>query len=378
MAVMKKPGTVALGLCLFLGASHLIMSRPGPSPGEQSRDLIVGVKIYAHEGALEGLFKEWRALGVNTVFVSPELATQGSFRRMAREEGIAVFLILPIFYNQDELKKDPGLYAITDRGKKAKDDWVEFVCPTRPEYLERRTAAIVSLIEKVDPEGISLDFIRYFVFWEMVYPERTLDSIADSCFDRSCLDLFQRETGIRLPEHLDGAAEKARWIISGHRREWADWKCSVITRVVRSIAKAAKAAKPEIIINIHTVPWRREDFGGAIRIIAGQDLGALAAQTDMISPMCYWHMLKRSPAWIHEVVEDVYSQSRGRVIPSIQVGNAYLSENLSVDEFREALKEALKPPSGGVVFWNWDALARDPAKKAVVAAFFKSHSRPEN
>ena len=94
--------------------------------------------------------------------------------------------------------------------------------------------------------------------------------------------------------------------------------------------------------------------------------------------MCYWHMLKRSPAWIHEVVEDVYSQSRGRVIPSIQVGNAYLNEKLSVDEFRAALEEALKPPSGGVVFWNWDALARDPAKKAVVAAFFKSHSRPEN
>jgi hypothetical protein len=94
--------------------------------------------------------------------------------------------------------------------------------------------------------------------------------------------------------------------------------------------------------------------------------------------MCYWHMLKRSPPWIHEVVEDVYSQSRGRVMPSIQVGNAYLSEKLSVEEFREALEEALEPPSGGVVFWNWDALAREPEKKAVVATFFKSHSRPEN
>jgi uncharacterized lipoprotein YddW (UPF0748 family) len=233
------------------------------------------------------------------------------------------------------------------------------------------------LIRDLDPDGISLDFIRYFIFWEMVCPERTLDSIADSCFDQSCLDRFQRETGIKLPENLSGVAEKAHWIISEHRREWTDWKCGVISGVVRSIAETAKAVKPEITINIHTVPWRQKDFGGAIRIIAGQDLAALAARTDMISPMCYWHMLKRTPPWIHEVVEDVFSQGGGKVIPSIQVGNAYISEKVSVEEFREALEKALEPPSGGVIFWNWDALDKEPEKKAAVAAFLKSRPRAD-
>jgi hypothetical protein len=372
---MKRCRFVVLLLCLIPWVGIPIIGRGGPSPREKPKDLMIGVKIYAHEGDLAGLFTEWRELGVNTVFVSPDLASRGSFMELAHEEGIAVFLILPIFYNQEELKRDPGLFALTDRGEKAKDDWVEFVCPTRPDYRQRRIAAITSLIRNLDPDGISLDFIRYFVFWEMVYPERTLDSIADSCFDRSCLDLFQKETGIKLPERLTGIADKARWIISEHRREWTDWKCSVISGVVRSIAEAARTVKPEVIINIHTVPWRREDFGGAIRIIAGQDLGALAAQTDMISPMCYWHMLKRDPLWIHEVVADVFAQSKGRVIPSIQVGNAYLSEKLSVEEFSEALDEALKPPSGGVVFWNWDALAREPEKKAVAADVLKSRPR---
>ncbi len=357
-------------LSVFLGGGRPFSAEAGKTAGP-----MVGVKIYAHEGALPELFAEWRALGINTVFVSPALASQGSFRRLAKEQGISVFLILPIFYNPEELEKDPGLAALTDRGERAKDDWVEFVCPTRRDYLERRITEIKGLIRDLDPEGISLDFIRYFVFWEMVYPERTLDSIADSCFDRSCLDRFQQETGVNLPENLSGIADRAHWILSEHRREWTGWKCGVISGVVRSIAETARAAKPDILINIHTVPWRQKDFGGAIRTIAGQDLAALAARTDMISPMCYWHMLKREPGWIHEVVEDVYSQSRGLVIPSIQVGNAYLSEKLSVEEFGEAIKEALRPPSGGVVFWNWDALAKEPEKKGVAAAILRSRPR---
>jgi hypothetical protein len=63
----------------------------------------------------------------------------------------------------------------------------------------------------------------------------------------------------------------------------------------------------------------------------------------MISPMCYWHMLKRKPPWIHEVVEDAFARAKVRIVPSIQVGNAYISDKLPVEEFREALEEALRP-----------------------------------
>jgi hypothetical protein len=336
---------------------------------------MIGVKIYAHEGAHAELFGEWRSLGINTVFVSPELAARGQFRELAREQGISLFLILPIFYNPEELKSDPGLYALTDRGDRARDDWVEFVCPTRSDYRRRRVEWVKTLVRELDPDGISLDFIRYFVFWEKVYPDRTLDSIADSCFDQSCLDLFQKDTDIIIPNGLDGVEAKAKWIQARHRPEWIDWKCRVITGMVRSIADEARAIKPKLKINLHAVPWRKGDFGGAVRAIAGQDFGALAALTDMVSPMCYWHMLKRKPLWIREVVEDIYSQTNGLVIPSIQVGQAYIAEPLSTEEFKSALGEALKPPSGGVIFWNWDALANEPEKKAAVAARLKVQNR---
>jgi len=341
---------------------------------EASRKLMAGVKIYAHEGPLPELFADWRSVGLNTVFVSPELAGQGEFRELARKQGISLFLILPIFYGPEDLKKDPGLYALTDRGEKAKDDWVEFVCPTRPDFLSRRLDWIKTLVRDLDPDGISLDFIRYFVFWEMVYPERTLGSIPNSCFDRSCLERFQKDTGIVLPEGLGGTAEAAKWILAAHGREWTEWKCGVITSLVRSIVAEVRSIKPQLMINVHSVPWRREDFGGAIKVIAGQDLAALGEAADMISPMCYWHMLKRKPPWIGDVVKDVFSQAKGRVVPSIQVGNAYISEKLSLEEFTEALEEALRPPSGGVIFWNWDALAKEPDKKAAVAARLKSRT----
>jgi len=365
------------GLMLWLAFCALAFSRP---PGrcllpEKGGGLLIGVKIYDHSGPLPELFKEWASIGVNAVFVSPALAARDNFRDLARERGISLFLILPVFFNPEELKSDPGLYALTDRGERAKEDWVEFVCPTRSEYQRRRIEWIKTLVRELDPDGISLDFIRYFVFWEMVYPERTPESLANSCFDRSCLEKFEKDTGIRPPPGLEGTAAAAGWIMARHGREWTEWKCGVITNLVRIIAAAARAIKPQLLVNIHSVPWRQKDFGGAIKVIAGQDLAALAPSVDMISPMVYWHLLKRKPTWVHEVVEDVFVQTKNRVVPSIQVGSAYISDKLSVEEFREALEEAIRPPSGGVIFWNWDALAKEPAKKAVVAGRLKNRNR---
>ena len=371
---MRKSIWVGLLVWLGLGATAISLSPGGCPVSEKGGALMVGVKIYEHSGPLPELFKELSSAGVNTVFVSPALAAQDNFRQLARERGISLFLILPIFFNPEELKSDPGLYALTDRGERAKDGWVEFVCPTRPEYQSRRIEWIKKLVREIDPDGISLDFIRYFVFWEMVYPERPLDSLANSCFDGSCLAKFQIDTGVMLLPEVQGPADAAKWIMAHHGREWTEWKCGVITNLVRTIAAETRGIKPKLLVNIHSVHWREKDFGGAIKVIAGQDLAALAASADMISPMTYWHMLKRTPPWIHEVVEDVFAQTRSRVVPSIQVGNAYISDKLTVEEFRAALDEALRPPSGGVVFWNWDALAKEPEKKSVVAERFKNRN----
>jgi hypothetical protein len=334
--------------------------------------LMVGAKIYEYSGSLPALFDAWRETGINTAFVSPSLISNPEFRGLAKKNAIATFIIFPVFFNAEELARRPDLYAVTDKGALAEEDWVKFVCPTRPDYLAQKVEELRKLIRETDPEGISLDFIRFFVFWEMVYPDRTLESLPNSCFDASCLESFRKATGIAAPAAIAGTAETARWILSNHLPEWTEWKCGVIAGVVRVLAEEARRTKPGIKVNLHAVPWRRDDFGGAAKAIAGQDLALLAPLTDYISPMCYHHMVKQTPAWVHSVVEDVERSTKAAVIPSIQVKEAYIPGPESASEFREALTESLKPPSRGVVFWNWAALEGSPEKREAVKAVLRS------
>jgi hypothetical protein len=338
-------------------AAHDAASRP-----------IIGVKIYEASPPFDGLFKKWRELGLNTLFVSESLLMNLDFRTLARANGLTLFLIYPVFQDPEAIKEDPQIAAVTASGAPARDEWVEFVCPTKgDEYLERRIRHLRDLVAGGDPDVVSLDFIRFFVFWEKVAPDRTPGSLPQTCFCPLCLRLFQNEFDVHIPANLTRTSDQAKWILENHADAWADWKCERIVNAVTRLAKAARETKPSVKVNLHAVPWRRSDFGGAIRSVAGQDFALLAPLVDIISPMTYHHMVRRTPAWVHDVVADISAQTKGAaVLPSIQVSEAYIEDKLSPDEFRAALEQALKPPSKGVVLWSWDALAKSPEKQALL------------
>ncbi|MCK5134562.1 MAG: hypothetical protein KAR19_02145 [Bacteroidales bacterium] len=329
-------------------------------------DRIIGVKIYDHQGSLEELFSEWRDLGINTAFSSLALLSSDEYRLAARENGISMFVIFPVFFNPEALAESPDLYALTHQGAIAKEEWVEFVCPSSEEYRNLMVENARDIIRKYDPDGISIDFIRHFVFWEKVYPDRNPATLPVTCFDSTCLAHFQLETAVSIPDSLTSTAETAGWITENHHNEWTDWRCNLITGMVQEIAEAASEIKPGILINIHLIPWAQEDFNGAIKTVAGQDIPALSQYADFLSPMTYAHMVKREPPWIHSIVKDIYLQTENKIIPSIQVNKAYLDKELDLEEFEESLLEALKPPSGGVVFWSWERLNQEADKKEVL------------
>lgn len=327
---------------------------------------IVGVKIYRHEGDVSELFARWLELGVNTAFVGEELARRSDFRGRAEEAGIQLFLIFPVFYAPEKLSIDPNLYAVTDNGRPAVEDWVEFACPTDPEFQRLRVREAVELVRDVRPAALSLDFIRYFVFWELVGPGREPASLPDTCYCPRCLERFRDEIGLDMPTGDPVLA--AGWVRANVAEEWTAFKCKTIVSLVRDISKAVRAVDADILINIHAVPWREDDFNRAITRIAGQDHAALGEHADWLSPMCYSFMQHRQPKWISAVVEDLDRQASCPILPSIQVAPAYRKgEDFSADEFEEALSEALRPPSAGVVFWSWEALAGDSEKADVVA-----------
>jgi hypothetical protein len=367
---MKIKGLIPLFMLIFL-CVFLLFCSDIQDETKTKKEIMVGVKIYEYDGNFEELFKEWSSLGINAAFVSETLLSNQTFRDLAKKNSVTLFVILPVFYDPEALERNPDLFAVTDRGEIAKEEWVEFVCPKREEFREKRITEIKRIVREFTPDGISIDFIRHFVFWEKVYPDRILDSIPNTCFDSHCLDAFHEETDIAIPQSLTTAQQKADWIKNNVFQEWIEWKCSVITQMVQEITAAARAIKPDIATNVHAVPWRANDFGGAARIVTGQDLAAISLHTDFISPMCYSHMVKRPASWISSVVNDMHNRTQSKIIPSIQVKEAYLTEIFSVSEFEGAVREALKAPSEGVVFWSWDALEKDRKKKDVIKNFIK-------
>jgi hypothetical protein len=242
------------------------------------------------------------------------------------------------------------------------EEWVEFVCPSRENYRQAMVDLACRLVREHDPDGISIDFIRHFVYWEKVYPERHPGSLPVTCFDSLCLHNFQSETGLTVPAHMQSTGEKAEWILENHGEEWTRWRCELISSMAGDLAAAVREVKPDILVNIHLVPWAEEDFDGGRRRVAGQDLEALSKHADLLSPMTYAHMLKQKPQWIHQITEEMYLSTGARVIPSVQVGKAYLDTEFDLEEFRETITEALKAPSGGVILWSWERLIAEPGK----------------
>lgn len=363
------PNTHFLNIRNLLGTFILMLVLVIPSCNQNGGNLIMGVKIYAHEGSMDSLFSEWDNLGINTVFSGEDLISNEQFMQGARKHGITTFAIFPVFFNAEELSRSPHLYAITSRGEDAVDEWVEFACPSQKEYRKLMVEKAQRMVKDHHPDGISIDFIRHFVFWEKVYPDKDPTSLPKTCFDSVCLDHFQSETGIRVPETMDEIPQQAEWIQQNHSETWTTWRCALITSMVEEIAHAVKEINPQILINVHLVPWAESDFQGAIRSVAGQDIPALRKYADYLSPMTYAHMVRQSPPWIHTIVKDVYSQGGARVIPSIQVDKAYLEQELNAEEFEQSVSEALKPPSSGVVFWSWERVATDSEKKEIIRKY---------
>ncbi len=336
-------------------------------------DFMVGVKIYDYRGDYPSLIAAWKRVGVNTVFLGANLASEPQLMALAKKQGITTFIILPVFQNPEKLATDPELYAVTGAGKRAEDDWVKFVCPSRDDYRAERLEYVRHLINTCRPDGLSIDFIRYFVFWEKVYPDARPDPLDYACFCPTCLKKFQADSRLTIPPELNSVRGRAEWIMKNHKPAWISWKCRTITSMVREIASEARRSKPDILLNVHLVPWRENDFDNGIRSIAGQDVTALAQFVDFLSPMCYAHMVKQDPSWISSVVTDIARRANKPVIPSVQVKEAYLTEKLTAGEFSRYLEEVRKQPSAGVIFWNWPMLAEDSEKANLVASLRTRH-----
>jgi hypothetical protein len=284
------------------------------------------------------MVKEAGKARLNMISVMDRYFTQGAAENaqlieLAEGAGIKVFIIFQTFYNDDAIIDE--LNSARDMNvKMVKDSWLSFICPNEEAYKATRLQDIEDLVTNLRPHGISLDFFRYFVYWEA---GREGDR-PQTCFCHRCLDKFEARYNIR---------GDAAYILSTHEDEWTDFKCSIITEYADLIHTRVKAIDPSLLLNLHMVPWKQEDYGSAIRKIAGQDIVALSRYFDFFQPMTYSTMLKEDIEWIYDMGADAARRVTGTyIIPCIQ----------AADASPENLEKLMKPPLSGYSIWPFERL----------------------
>ncbi len=372
---------------------------------------------------------EWaQQLGINQLLMFPDQVLRDGVADVISNSGIDLWLIAPFFYNDDNLSpvqiadfgREPR-WGICDDGERAWEiyspnshpsgSWLRFVCPNDQEYIDYRINSLKPALRACDFTGISLDFMRQFVYWEGTYSYTNPNSLRNACFCDVCVQKFAdmyghttdnpssmpssdritnsaannnlldrflaliNERTLLIQEDVDGSnaqaikektVEIASFIRANLFRQWTNYKCLTIDKNVEYILAEMRSEFPDLKSNIHAVPYTSNSYNGAVRSIAGQDFALLSGRLDMISPMTYDRLCQRPAYWINEVTADIVNVVGGRipVVPTIE------GRGDTDSDYQTSLINALKAPSSGVVIWRFESLT--PERLAITESILKN------
>jgi len=312
---------------------------------------------------MEQLVDEWLACNVSTIYL---LAQQ--IRRPHVQLAIESFTGERWIVVQTLLDTENGEFplAITDSASEANGtgngSWLRMLCPRGinsqgRSIEEHRIGQILTLIREHSPTGISLDFIRHFLFWEEIYIDAKVDNFPRSCFCEQCQLAFSRQYNLTIPQIP--RHEQISWILKLHENSWNQFAETTISDLIIRIAKAIKAEAKECKINVHVVPWTKNEYSGARITHVGQDLAKLSEYVDQFSPMCYTPMLKRPFNWISTLVESLAEEAQKPIIPALQICSMYGTEPLSSDQFTLMIESVQAKKTGVVVIWPWERITKE-------------------
>ncbi len=311
---------------------------------------VKGLYLFNSNVELDTFFRNCKKIGVNCVSSNDYFYNNKEFISKAEQNEINIILNFPVFFDQEYLEKYPEYYSVNSEGEKAIHDWLHFACPSQPDYFEHQKNKLRNWLEVMNPQMVTFDFLRFFVFWEKVYPDAMYKDIVDGCYCDKCINDFQKHTDLKVK------IRSADWIKNNLLQEWTDWKCNVIEQRLSELVSIVKQHDENILIGLKILPWRENDFNGAIRSIAGQDVEILSKYVDVFIPMTYSHMLKRKPDWINDITSEIYDKTGKQVLASIQIEKTYLEEKISDDEFMDIMKFGEMLPVSGVIIFHYDYL----------------------
>lgn len=305
---------------------------------EKSMERMLGVKVYDSSFCTDRYLDSLQQVGFNTVFLGRGALNQTVADNLNRR-GLFWNIVEPVFLVTED---EQCALATQINGSPAEDDWVRFACPTDSEHLDHVRKRIESDILQFNPPGVSLDFLRFFQFWEMTDPLADPRNLARTCYCERC----KKQAKSFISESL--------------------WRRGLVTGTAIELSSLARSFKDNLRIGIHAVPWTRSLFDGAREEVIGQSFSSLSEVADYLTPMAYHHMMHMQPSYIKELISDMADEGCKHIVPSIQSKEAYRTDAMSASEFKEALKLALQNPSEGVLIYKWEDLCQDKERLEIV------------
>lgn len=296
--------------------------------------------------------------GVNAVWIGAGGLTAEAIDRLKRQ-GAQVYAEFNTMHESAYLADHPDAAPVGPDGRPAPppDGW-QGVCPTHPGYRDERMAAFRRALADFAIDGIWLDYHHAHASWEQARP-----NLPDTCFCPRCLAAFQRQTGLDLPGET--TAERSRLLRLGpYRDRWVQWRCDLFTDWVRQFRAIRDEVRPAALLGTFHCPWSEDDFDGALRAKLAIDLKAQARYLDVLSPMPYHARFGHAddPAWIsrqtawlgrHLGLEGKPGE-RPRIWPIVQLSD--WGERVPVEQVAPVIDHGARPPSTGVMVFNWASL----------------------
>ncbi len=341
-------------------------ANPGPRPHLQVRGVYGGVPRELVEG-----YGGLEAAGVNAIFLGSGVFTEEVLSWL-RGQGVRVYAEFNSLHEARYVEAHPDAAPVGPDGNVCPppDGW-QGVCPTHEGYRRHRMDAFRELLQRYALDGVWLDYHHSHASWEQAEP-----NLPDTCFCARCLNQFQRDSGVSLPEET--VAEKSRRLLSEFRDEWTRWRCDVLTDWVREYRELLDRHRPGALLGTFHNPWSDTDFGGARLHKLAIDLRSQARYVDVFSPMPYHARFGHSgdPGWISRQVawlgEDLGpDRMAGKQIwPIVQLSD--WGERVPAEQVFEILDHGSRPPATGVIVFAWSGLRRDPAKIQALVDFFRT------
>ena len=301
--------------------------------------------------------------GANTVYVPASSLDRIPVERLC-DSGVRIIADWSVFVGDELRQKFPDCVPVEASGRSfERDGWYVPVCPNHPQVRGWHREGIAGLLDTYGRQlsGLWLDFIRYPVRWEGAAP-----NLGQYCFCRHCLNLFLGEQ--RQGYSIEETRNLAQMILSERRTEWVEWKCGRIVEFTQEARRLIMDRGLAVRLGIFSLPWRQADFGGALRSVAGQDLGRLAGCVDVLSPMVYHRLSAQDVAWIADVIGDARAWSGRPVLPIVQAMDR--PDSLVAQELEEALTVSLETDAEGVMIFTLGDVQLSADKVAAVRRRF--------